>query len=307
MLSKNLDVRIWDDDTFHLGDHPLESLGRQMLLSDFALLIVHPDDKIVEKGKDDTYTTRDNVLFELGLFIGALGKKRGFFLAVNDHTGKKEKKVKIPTDLVGIIRMQVNLVSKNTFDKPLQKQCNLLLAAVDRAQKSMGIRLLPSTSLTTGYFNNFLKEVCLTMQEDDFSLKSDEKTLDIAKRKYELNIVLPSDPVDVSQQAASKFVKDHCLERIQVQGKTGPRKFPFYLDPKKKRGKIVLYDYPTTLRAAYEAIKIAMPEGTTQEEQRYMMIREIEHFRKSLNYLLCEPESAGFRKQISIKYTDEIK
>lgn len=306
MLSKNLDVRVWDDDTFHLGDHPLESLGRQMLLSDFALLIVHPDDKIVEKGKDDTYTTRDNVLFELGLFIGALGKKRGFFLAVNDHTGKKEKKVKIPTDLVGIIRMQVNLVSKKTFDKPLQKQCKLLLAAVDRAQESMGIRLLPSTSLATGYFNNFLKEVCLTMQ-DVSSLEFDGKMLDMAKRKYELNIVLPSDPVAVSQQAASKFVKDHGLEKILVQGNTGPRKFPFYIDPKKKRGKIVLYDYPTTLRAAYEAIRIAMPEGTTLEEQRYMMIREIEHFRKSLNYLLCEPESAGFQKQISIKYTDEIK
>ena len=307
MLSKNLDVRVWDDDTFQLGDHPLESLGRQMLLSDFALLIVHPDDKIVEKGKDDTYTTRDNVLFELGLFIGALGKKRGFFLAVNDHTGKKEKKVKIPTDLVGIIRMQVNLVSKKTFDKSLQKQCKLLLTAVDRAQKSMGIRLLPSTSLATGYFHNFLKEVCLTMQEGGSSLKFDGKTLDIAKRKYELNIVLPSNPVDVSQEAASKFVKDYGLEKIQVQGKSGPRKFPFYLDPKKKRGKIVLYDYPTTLRAAYDAIKIAMPEGTTQEEQRYMMIREIEHFRKSLEHLLCEPESAGFRKQISIKYTDEIK
>ena len=46
------------------------------------------------KRADEVTTARDNVLFELGLFMGALGRERTFIVT--------EKSVRLPTDLAGI-------------------------------------------------------------------------------------------------------------------------------------------------------------------------------------------------------------
>jgi predicted nucleotide-binding protein len=73
------DVKIWNQDTFFPGEHTLEALQREVLQTDFALLLVTPDDKI-QKRKKAGYSVRDNILFELGMFMGVLGPKRSFYL-----------------------------------------------------------------------------------------------------------------------------------------------------------------------------------------------------------------------------------
>jgi predicted nucleotide-binding protein len=99
ILSKqNIEVKVWYKGTFYPGDSTLETLGREVLLSEFALLVVYPDDEIIKR-EERGYTARDNVLFELGLFTGAFGRRRSFCLAVRDEREGKSKKVFIPTDL----------------------------------------------------------------------------------------------------------------------------------------------------------------------------------------------------------------
>ena len=66
---------------------------------DFGLFILAADDIVLSKGKQSS-TTRDNVLFELGLFLGAYGDERTFAV-VQEAQGAK--KVKIPSDFGGII------------------------------------------------------------------------------------------------------------------------------------------------------------------------------------------------------------
>ena len=82
-LSEYCDVQPWDKDVFNPGDFPLEALHREVIRSDFALLIVYPDDKII-KCKKSGFAARDNILFELGLFLGILGRYRSFCLSVTD-------------------------------------------------------------------------------------------------------------------------------------------------------------------------------------------------------------------------------
>jgi hypothetical protein len=62
---------------------------------DFAILVLSPDD-IVQSRNDSNLGPRDNVIFELGLFMGRLGRERTF--AVHQRNAH----VKIPTDLSGV-------------------------------------------------------------------------------------------------------------------------------------------------------------------------------------------------------------
>ena len=109
-LSEYADVRVWDQENiFNPGDQYLDSLRRQILLSDFALLIIYPDDEIVKRNEVG-YTPRDNVLLELGLFMGALGKFRGFYVTISDKRNGEDKEPNIPSDLAGLTKLRLTLV-----------------------------------------------------------------------------------------------------------------------------------------------------------------------------------------------------
>lgn len=87
---------VWKDcREFYLGESVLESLMNVKGNYDFAILVFNPDDKTESRGEVQP-VTRDNVLFELGLFMGVLGRKRTFFVYNSDDN------VKIPSDLKGI-------------------------------------------------------------------------------------------------------------------------------------------------------------------------------------------------------------
>ena len=73
----------------------IEALEEELAQSDFAVLTLTPDDQTESRGKV-SMAPRDNVLFELGLFMGRLGRNRTYFVC------DKNQEVKIPTDLLGV-------------------------------------------------------------------------------------------------------------------------------------------------------------------------------------------------------------
>lgn len=81
----NLQCVVWDEPgTFTLGDTTisnLENLGKELRKnSGYAILLLTPDDKIEHRGKE-YFVPRDNVVFELGLFTGILGRQRTFCMS----------------------------------------------------------------------------------------------------------------------------------------------------------------------------------------------------------------------------------
>lgn len=86
---------VWTQGVFGLGWGTLESLMLEVAKHDFAILVLTPDD-IVESRGNQQFAPRDNVLFELGLFMGRLGPKRA--LVLHD----KAADMKIMSDLGGI-------------------------------------------------------------------------------------------------------------------------------------------------------------------------------------------------------------
>jgi hypothetical protein len=88
-------VRVWDQSVFQLTHSFLESLMKVINEYDFAILVLTPDDIVVTRHKQFS-AARDNILFELGLFMAKLGRDRTFLV------WDKTSRVKIPSDLYGI-------------------------------------------------------------------------------------------------------------------------------------------------------------------------------------------------------------
>jgi hypothetical protein len=88
-------VELWTQGIFGLTQGTLESLVMALSRFDFALLVLTADDLVISRDTEKA-AARDNVLFELGLFIGSLGRDRTFMLY--DRT----KPPALPSDLAGI-------------------------------------------------------------------------------------------------------------------------------------------------------------------------------------------------------------
>src|SRR5690242_14489627 len=73
------ETTVWDQGVFNLSESSLESLLEVLDKADFGVFVFTPDDHIKIRGKQ-YLGIRDNVLFELGLFLGKLGRKRCFIV-----------------------------------------------------------------------------------------------------------------------------------------------------------------------------------------------------------------------------------
>jgi hypothetical protein len=93
-LERDIDTTVWDQDVFKPTYTALESLHVALQEHDFAVFVFAPDDAAKMRGHEVT-VTRDNVIFELGLFMGARGRRRCFILKARDHD------IHVPSDLLG--------------------------------------------------------------------------------------------------------------------------------------------------------------------------------------------------------------
>jgi CRP/FNR family cyclic AMP-dependent transcriptional regulator len=88
-------IEIWTDNVFKPSQGTMESLEGKLDTSDFTLAVFSADDKVKSRGQQK-FAPRDNTVFELGLFAGAIGRQRSFFAV------EKGVDLKIPSDLAGI-------------------------------------------------------------------------------------------------------------------------------------------------------------------------------------------------------------
>jgi predicted nucleotide-binding protein len=69
LLAEVAEVKVWREGLFGVGDVTVEALLNALPRFDFAVLVLSPDDVTVSRA-DTTSSPRDNVVFELGLFMG---------------------------------------------------------------------------------------------------------------------------------------------------------------------------------------------------------------------------------------------
>jgi CRP/FNR family cyclic AMP-dependent transcriptional regulator len=115
-------VIVWTDGVFRASWYPIESLERELDQSDFAVAVAQPDDITEMRGKSAA-TTRDNVIFELGMFIGRIGRQRSFLVE------PRGEEVKLPSDLSGITTLGYKY-DKDNLASALAPACNRIRAIV---------------------------------------------------------------------------------------------------------------------------------------------------------------------------------
>lgn len=112
-------VVIWTDGVFKVANYTLQSLEDEVDKSDFTIAVAHADDLTTVRGSDWP-TPRDNVIFELGLFMGRLGRARAILME------PREENVKLPSDLAGITTIPYHFEKGIDVAATLGPACNRL-------------------------------------------------------------------------------------------------------------------------------------------------------------------------------------
>jgi len=125
-LDHEFEVTVWKNGTFKLSSTTIDDLVEKSSFVDFALFIFAPDDVSTIRSRNE-HVVRDNVIFEMGLFVGAIGKSRSFVLKPRDID------MHLPTDLLGVTPADYD-ASRSDGDlvSATNRACSLIKAEVER-------------------------------------------------------------------------------------------------------------------------------------------------------------------------------
>lgn len=112
---------------FQNMESTFSSLVNATSFYDFAVFALTADDITISR-KRQSHSIRDNVLFELALFLGALGPKRT--IGLMEHVANKP--IKIPSDFLGIHVPRLTYTDDNSMISAVAKAIPNIRKQVDR-------------------------------------------------------------------------------------------------------------------------------------------------------------------------------
>ncbi len=150
-LEEDADITLWSQDALRLGATTIDELTRNLQRSKFGIFVFSADDTVTIRGKQQK-TVRDNVILELGIFIGRLGKEHCFIVRP-----KAPPELRLPTDLLGVITAQYDPARSDEVRAALGPACVQIADAMKRASPAPGEARLNQLVLTS------LEIVCRAM------------------------------------------------------------------------------------------------------------------------------------------------
>lgn len=290
-FEKDFEVTIWNEDVwekavFKLNNNYLNDLIRATLQFDFGILIGTKDDKVEVRGQEELQP-RDNILFELGLFIGRLGLNNCAFLI--------DKEIKILSDIKGISLARFDRQKMETFTGAIG-----LIKTAFKNQSDSGINFFPSSTLAAVYFENFVKPTCLHIIQNNGITDDDGK-------KYSdctIKVIIPK-----------RLTPDVNSQFQTIKNKFNTRKLSFeYLGRPRNieieaiitDEKVIVIDFPTVLAGINYAISNLLPNdfNAMSEDYESILNREFDRFVYTLNKLALRD---GFNNFIEVIEEKEIK
>jgi len=244
-----IESTIWNSGTiFKLNRGTLDSLVSASRKYDYAILVATADD-ITIKREEIVEAIRDNVLFEAGLFTGALGIERAFILI--------DENINPPTDLLGITKCVFN-------GSNLDVKINEIIKTINETKHTFNYKPMPSAALAVGYFENFIKPAFKKL----------------SKIGGKLTIYIPS-AIHNLDDVISEFSKKHGRKRLSIINRR-PILHKCKSVPK------AYWDIPTTLQIIHSLISnltIADVTGNSVEKDEWISY-EIQNFSDTLEEMI---------------------
>lgn len=118
-------IEIWNEGVFELMRSTLDGLFIAGERFEFAILVLSPDD-VIECDGEKMKAPRDNVVLELGFFLGVLGRERTFIV----H--EKSDGLKLPTEIAGVTCATYHRPPGDDFTEAVVQPCNRIRAKVEK-------------------------------------------------------------------------------------------------------------------------------------------------------------------------------
>ena len=128
-LARDHEPTVWNQGIFAPSRAILTNLVSGLDNFDAAVFVLSPDDMTRIRGAV-VATARDNVIFELGMFIGRLGLERTFYVIPTRH-----EDAHFPTDLLGIVPVTYPCRSDGNLNAALSSACNIIRKALEINQR----------------------------------------------------------------------------------------------------------------------------------------------------------------------------
>ncbi|WP_421794666.1 TIR domain-containing protein [Haliscomenobacter sp.] len=274
-LADFAECNVWDEDIFEFNKSYFETLMELLSFYDYGILIGTADDLVVSR-EVTTQETRDNVLFEFGLFMGRLGKNKVFFM--------KEKGAKTPSDLSGIA-LPVFSREGDNLEQQIKERCEQIVKQIRGRSNIFEGGIYPSIPLAYGYFHNSLLPTCdYFLRSSKVIWKGQEKEI----KDYHIHILIPDDLRSDMKKKVELAKKRDTWSPIEVPV-FFPRSYIFYVQESKlDLNHLALFDIPTTLNSLHQTIDefIGSKQLGRGIKEKLVEGREIRHFQKVLKYLI---------------------
>lgn len=102
LLENNAECTVWDQGVYEPSSYTMPELIERLNITDYGIFVFSIDDTAKIRGEEEG-VVRDNVILELGLFMGAIGQKNCFIIIPSSC-----KKIHLPTDLAGMTMLKYN-------------------------------------------------------------------------------------------------------------------------------------------------------------------------------------------------------
>ena len=166
-LLDTTDCQIWTEGVFLPGRTFIETLESMLDRMDYAILVATPDDMLRQRDVE-SFSMRDNVLLELGLFMAKLGRTRTYLVSPGDT------QIHIPSDLLGLTTVSYATPSSaEEAVERLKEPCDRIKRAMTVAEKELSVamkRILVKRLLS---LTNRMQSFVVTLQSESIRSLTD--------------------------------------------------------------------------------------------------------------------------------------
>ncbi len=263
-----IEAETWSDgNIFALNSSTLHSLVVASRTFDYGILVATQDDVVTTRGKVHIIP-RDNVMFEMGMFLGSLGLTRAFLLV--------EENAKLPTDYNGVTVPYFQSNVAGSLDRAIDQ----IIKSIESTQNTFNLRPAPSVALALGYFENFVQILAKRRQTQEIDFK--------------LQILIPKSIKDIHAET-KEYKRSNISEEISVfDDGQRPRVY------KRQNSEDEYWDIPTTLGTLSRLLDLILPSteiGISKEKKEWIG-HELRSFAGALRHLIEECPACRNRVEV---------